>query len=581
VIKRDTFRLVRFLSISLFLLILVAPALSDVNQSSGELTTASDDEPFNLLVRYSFDDGNIESGPDTFAIYENSKGTVKLSNLYQMSGYNSIEIRDHEYDGDFPELQGYFPLRDKGKLYIYFALMIVNPEEELNIALAGPKYFGLQKDGIAFWLKLKDGVLRHVSDSIPQKLFRPRAYIWYGIQAVYDIDAGLYDLHIYEEGQEQTLVALAHQPNATNQPASSIDKFSFIGDHNSDLSNVTYYVDDVLITTNQPADSNPFVAPGRRRLFIHRWHEFQEVLHGTINCLPINTIADFGINQETMPLIIEDGSTSLLEKLLSEEGLNMKLPEITGLPSMRFLEAIQEWRLGCRKLARGDAETAVKHFLYAEEKAPEGVIYGLSSALALEAAGRHEEADERLAWQWGQWADDPRFALALAMFGVGRGEPANAEYILARFALDLPKAVANSTLSNLWAGEIVPELLTELKESFPDYWRRHLQQALLMRHYFFVLLWEKRYSEATQYAAEIIEALNKKGIPAAWWIEHSGDVALLSGSYQEAIALYERSIQPHSERRIYQKLADAYHLLNNLERERFYREKIYGTLRVD
>jgi hypothetical protein len=102
-----------------------------------------------------------------------------------------------------------------------------------------------------------------------------------------------------------------------------------------------------------------------------------------------------------------------------------------------------------------------------------------------------------------------------------------------------------------------------------------------MRHYFFVLVWEKRYSEATGYATEIIEALNKKGIPTAWWVEHTGDVALLSGSYQAAVALYEKSQHPHSERRVFQKLADSFHLLGDIERERFYREKIYGTLRVN
>ena len=65
----------------------------------------------NVLVRYSFDDGLTDTGPDTFAVFENSSGRVRLSSLIHYSGYRSIELRDVAKDGDFPELQGYFPER--------------------------------------------------------------------------------------------------------------------------------------------------------------------------------------------------------------------------------------------------------------------------------------------------------------------------------------------------------------------------------------------------------------------------------------------------------------------------------------
>ena len=56
---------------------------------------------------------------------------------------------------------------------------VVNPDQTLNIALAGPSHFTLTKDGIAFWLKTTNGVLHHVSDSIPKKLFPIDPFAWY------------------------------------------------------------------------------------------------------------------------------------------------------------------------------------------------------------------------------------------------------------------------------------------------------------------------------------------------------------------------------------------------------------------
>jgi hypothetical protein len=88
-----------------------------------------------------------------------------------VSGHRSVELRDVAGDGDFPELQGYFPVRGKGHLFFHFAFLTTDPKQELNIALAGPRYFQLEKDGIAFWLGTRDGRLVHHSDRIPKRLF--------------------------------------------------------------------------------------------------------------------------------------------------------------------------------------------------------------------------------------------------------------------------------------------------------------------------------------------------------------------------------------------------------------------------
>ena len=98
------------------------------------------------LVRYSFDDGDVETGPDTFRVFERAKGSVGLDFTYRTSGHSAVRVRDVAGDGDFPELQGYFPLRDSGELQIHFALLVAEPRESLNIGLAGPRGFHLGRD---------------------------------------------------------------------------------------------------------------------------------------------------------------------------------------------------------------------------------------------------------------------------------------------------------------------------------------------------------------------------------------------------------------------------------------------------
>ena len=97
-----------------------------------------------VLASYSFED-EVATGPDTFAIFQGARhvgtgqGRVSLSTAFHVSGYRSVEIKDVAGDGDFPELQGYFPARRAGRLFFHFAFLTTDPKEELNIALAGPR----------------------------------------------------------------------------------------------------------------------------------------------------------------------------------------------------------------------------------------------------------------------------------------------------------------------------------------------------------------------------------------------------------------------------------------------------------
>ena len=64
----------------------------------------------------------------------------------------------------------------------------------------GPPMVQLEKDGIAFWLKADRGMLVHCSGTVAKKLFPLEAFVWYSVDVVYDVAAGLYDLKIRQEG---------------------------------------------------------------------------------------------------------------------------------------------------------------------------------------------------------------------------------------------------------------------------------------------------------------------------------------------------------------------------------------------
>jgi len=85
-----------------------------------------------VLVRYGFDDDAVETGPDTFAVFRAAHGRVASAPCFRHSGYRSVEIRDVPGNGDFSELQGYFPEQRTGHVFAHFALLTARPEEELT-----------------------------------------------------------------------------------------------------------------------------------------------------------------------------------------------------------------------------------------------------------------------------------------------------------------------------------------------------------------------------------------------------------------------------------------------------------------
>ena len=448
-----------------------------------------------------------------------------------------MELRDVPGDHTFPELQGYFPLRTKGKLYLHFALMTTDPSEELNIALAGPKWFNLRKDGIGFWLKTVNGYLSQISDSMPKKLFLMRAFVWYVVDVTYDIEAGTYDLTIRQDGLEAPVAAVREQPNAPNQPGSRVDKFSFIGDHDTDESRVVYYVDDVLVGVDEAIVNQPFAAPGRRKLFIDYWNSAQRAHASRPSPLPMMNLGDLGIGPVETIALRQDQAGDLLGHILS--GTVTTVPDNLSNRSRAILESVIAWRAGSTALKSGDAKFALAQFDQASLLTPSSPLFKMNAVMALAHLARWDEVDRRLAEIAPQWRDDPRLPATLAILGLARG--------------DL---------------EGVERQIREGAES----------SGLMAEQYFLTLLWKRDFSRADRFAESMLA--RGAGKHKSLWREHLGDAAFLMDDIQRARGFYEASLAEHPRpSSVWLKLSDVYFKLGDLEKERIFRERVYGGLR--
>ena len=514
-----------------------------------------------VLVKYSFDDELTETGPDTFRVFANAKGTVRLSRAYRWSGEFSVEIRDVAGDRNFPELQGYFPAIAKGTLYAHFAFLTTTPQEELNVALAGPAGFRLAPNGIAFWLRAREGSLFHTSDSIEKKLFALEPFTWYFVDVTYLVEEGSYDLVIRREGDAEPRVTLRGQPNAANQPGSSVDKFSFVGDVEDDTSNVVYYVDDVIIGIGQPVTIGPFVAPGRRRFFVESLLRERSLLQGRPGCLPFSEPEDLGLDASDVAGMKAAGSLDLLEAVVTGRpgflrARDSHLEAFSGRPR-ELLESAAEWREGCHALATGQPAAALRLFESASGRS-HGRMYRLSSAIALAALGRTADADEILAASSAEWTGDARYTLALAAVGAARGDLARAEELL-----------------RLPGERLLEDALPATSRDEPKRCEAR-ENRMLAEEYFVALLLNGFSDAAATYADRMIEHLEKGGRSPGGWPEKRGDAAFFAGDWTTAIRLYERSAEESPAALL--KLADVYFKLGDLAKEKSLRERIYGTL---
>lgn len=493
------------------------------------------------LVSYSFDDEKIDAGPDTFTVFQTGRGAVSLSTLNRYSGYRAVELRDVPGDGTFPELQGYFPRRTGGKLYLHFALMTTDPAEEFNIALAGPQWFTLRKHGIGFWLKSAGGYLTAISDSMPKKLFRLRQFVWYVVDAAYDVEAGAYDLTIRQEGLAEPVFAVRGMANAPNQPGSHVDKFSFIGDHQTDESKVVYYVDDVFVGVDEPvAPPVSFAAPGRRKLFADYWNDAQRARARRPLPLPMMGLGDLGIGAAELELLRREQTAGLLPRLLS--GALTTAPEQAGRGRSReILQPVIEWRAGDAALREGAAEMALAHYERASALAPAGVLFRMNAVMALAQLSQWEEVDRRLPALMAEWRGDSRLPVALVRIGMARQDLDGVERALRQGAE---------------------------------------ASGILAEQYFLTLLWRGETARAEAFAEAMRARSGAAASERALWQERLGDAAFFAGDVARALRQYEAALAGHGwPATVWSKLSDVHFKLGDMAKERDYRERVYGSLR--
>jgi tetratricopeptide (TPR) repeat protein len=530
------------------------------------------------LVSYSFDDDQLDTGPDTFRIFEHSRGRVRLSPEFRYSGYYAVEIRDEADDGGFPELQGYFPMQASGTLHVHFAFMTPEPLQPFNIALAGPRWFSMQPDGIGFWLKNKDGYFYHVSDSMPKRLAPIQPFTWYLVDLTYRVGAGTYDLVIQEEYAEQPLVNIKEAANTTRSQNSKVYVFSFIGDL-PDEANAVLYVDDIIIRSHTISSAPELLAPGRRKLFVDYWRDLQKTARQTPQCVPTTGFSDFGISNDELEQAEDSGLLKNLEQLLQAPGHAITPGLIDDLPANLKLRAVAMWRRGCYLLEQHEAEQALDYFREAEVAAPTGRIYNLSSALALAAMGEILQVDFRIATAYGLWYGDERLAAAQAMIGLARDDHWSSETVLQETVRLLP---AGSGV-DIWANSPDSELMRYLRQHYPDDWNRYLRARLLLEQYYFLLLWRGAYAEALAFAQSVATHLEQKTGSAGVWYEFMGNAAFLLDDHEQALDNYELALRANKDfparvHSVYLKLSDLFFTTGDAENERYYREQVYGRL---
>lgn len=256
------------------------------------------DESSPIMAAYDFEEDQ-SSGPDTFWVRESDVQRVDLSTAFRTSGERSLRIEDAAGNRDFAEFLGYLPERVEGAVFWQFYVLFTDVDDAHNFGVSGVEWFlDRSLHGQAFWLQVKDGRMRHHEAEDWQNLLAVEPFRWYFVDWLYDIDVGRYDLRIFAEGDDVPLVDVRGVMNYTGKPGSSVRYFSFIGDL-EDKTDPNYFVDDVLFAADPELRLAPFVAPGRRQLFVESWRRapvtmdgLAERAHAAQSLLRLTDVAD-------------------------------------------------------------------------------------------------------------------------------------------------------------------------------------------------------------------------------------------------------------------------------------------------
>lgn len=220
-----------------------------------------------LLASYDFE-RPTPSGPDTFWARAAEGGAVDLSTAFRLAGERSLRLHERAGNGDFVEFLAYFPERLTGSVFVQFYVLFAEPGERFNFGLAGSGWFlSKGQHGHAVWLQTEGGKLRHHPASGWEDLLVIRPFVWYLVDLAYHVDSGRYDLAIWEEDREEPLLDLRAVRGYADADASSVRFASLIGDL-EDRGSFDVFVDQLVIGSHPSVRLAPFVAPGRRRLFV-------------------------------------------------------------------------------------------------------------------------------------------------------------------------------------------------------------------------------------------------------------------------------------------------------------------------
>jgi hypothetical protein len=330
----------------------------------------------------------------------------------------------------------------------------------------------------------------------------------------------------------------------------------------------------VMIATDDRVRQRPFVAPGRRKLFLDWFAEYEKKQREKPGCLPVLGALDLGLTEEDTQALAKQGLIGGLEDLIA--GTNGDLAP--GLRATPRLEAVALWSAGCRALDAGRGQDALRDFERAAELAPGGRLYPLSAVLALVRLRRFAEADERIGLVYSEWRDDPRYAVVSALVGSARGDLDKAEAWLRDPAERALLGGGNALLRDLRGGRLSPDVLARLKKEMPEEWQQRLTEALVSEQYYYVLLWRGRYDAARDYALRMADRYRALSLPVWDWQERAADGAFYGKGFDEARGLYEGILEVESRWSVILKLSDLAFFTGDLEGERALRQQYWGVL---
>src|SRR5262249_8499718 len=259
----------------------------------------------------------------------------------------------------------------------------------------------------------------------------------------------------------------------------AVDKFSFIGDPSEDQSNVTYYVDDVIIGIDEAVVQLPFRAPGRRKLFFDYWNEAQRRQRSQPTPMEPVGLSDFGIHQKEVEAFKASGTWELLMRFLSNQTNVSQLPSEAPAEVRRLLQAVALCQEGANDLRNQRPAHALKRFDEAAALVPAGKIYAMNAVLAFAALRQWDAVDERLAAIYADWQDDLRFPPAMAAMGLARQNLDDAERWLKGPAERIPDELGDGLLRRLRSGALTAELLQRLKLHFPNSWDDYVREVVV------------------------------------------------------------------------------------------------------